>query len=253
MERKYCVYVHINKITGGMYFGITCQLAQSRWRGGNGYSEQYFGKIIKQFGWENFDHIILKDNLSEQEAEEEEQFLIAKYNTTDENFGYNKSKGRQSSSPQLSKKVYRYSLNGDFIGEFESQGEAEKVTGCRRDTIGRICKGEFFASKEFTFSYFPLTKEQIQQRLEERNESILKNKQQIGERSKKVNSQPIYQLNKDTGEIIKEFPSQQEAARALGIDQKNISVAIQKHHCSHGFKWVKKDDYINMEENKAEP
>ena len=38
MEKTYTVYAHINKITGGIYFGITCMTVESRWRYGKGYS-----------------------------------------------------------------------------------------------------------------------------------------------------------------------------------------------------------------------
>lgn len=253
MEKLYSVYVHINKITGGMYFGITSQTCRSRWRDGRGYSGQYFGKIIKEYGWKNFDHVILKEDVSEKEAEEMEQRLIAKYNTLDENFGYNKSKGRQASSPQLSKKVFAYTLTGEFIGEFSSQGEAEKATGCRRDAIGRVCKREHsFTVGNYTFSSTPLTKEEVLQKVAKKEEIVVLNRKSIGERGKKSLSQPIYQLDKDIYEIIQEYPSQQEASRQLGIDQKGIFHAIRNHWCCRRYRWIKKLDYDNMGGYKVE-
>lgn len=252
MEKTYTVYAHINKITGGIYFGITCMTVESRWRCGKGYSHQYFGKIIKEYGWNNFDHVILKEDVPEKEAEEMEQRLIAKYNTLDENFGYNKSKGRQSSSPQLSKKVFAYTLEGEFVGEFSSQGEAEKATGCRRDMIRKVCRGERYSISNFTFSYKELTKEDVFLRLKQKEEALIKRQEKAVNSTKKSSSQPVYQLDKNTYEIIQEFPSQWEASRQLNINQKCISYAIQKKQCYKGFRWIKKLDYDNMGGYKVE-
>ena len=95
MDKKYKVYVHINKVNGKRYFGTTCQKLNRRFRtGGKGYIlEKRFYKEILEYGWDNFEHIVLYENLTKEEAYKKEIELIAKYDTTNELKGYNVSTG----------------------------------------------------------------------------------------------------------------------------------------------------------------
>ena len=56
MDRNYKVYVHINKINGKRYYGITKQKRiKRRWENGKGYKKQsYFYSDIEKYGWGNF-------------------------------------------------------------------------------------------------------------------------------------------------------------------------------------------------------
>lgn len=93
----YTVYCHENKINGKKYFGITKDEPKRRWSGGHGYKRsRYFNFAIQKYGWENFDHKIVKDGLTKDEAFDLEKELIEKYKTTDDRFGYNISEGGQS-------------------------------------------------------------------------------------------------------------------------------------------------------------
>ena len=92
MEKKYCVYVHINKVNGKRYVGITCQKPTRRWNHGNGYGG-YFGNAIKKYGWQNFRHEVLLKRLTKDEACQLEQQLIALWGTTNKEKGYNATSG----------------------------------------------------------------------------------------------------------------------------------------------------------------
>lgn len=88
------VYVHINKTNGKRYVGITSQKVEYRWNYGNGYKQNpHFNAAIMKYGWDGFDHIVLFDNLTEQEAKGKEVKLIAKWNTLDREYGYNATAG----------------------------------------------------------------------------------------------------------------------------------------------------------------
>ena len=50
-------------------------------------------------------------------------------------------------------------------------------------------------------------------------------------------SKPLYQLNKDTGEIIKEWKSAAEVQRSLGWRKDNINFACTHNNTSYGYKW----------------
>lgn len=58
----------------------------------NGYgykNKPYFSRAIQKYGWKNFEHIILFEDLTQEIASIIEQELIKKYNTYNPNFGYN--------------------------------------------------------------------------------------------------------------------------------------------------------------------
>ena len=94
-DKVYIVYQHKNKINGKSYIGITCQKPEYRWGAdGNRYIKcPLFWNAIQKYGWDCFDHIILYTDLSEEEAYEMEQKIIAELHTTDPNYGYNLSIG----------------------------------------------------------------------------------------------------------------------------------------------------------------
>lgn len=90
---NYKLYVHICP-NGKKYYGITKQEPKRRWLGGTGYkSNQYFYRAINKYGWNNIEHIILFDSLTEHEAKELEQYFIQWYDTANPQYGYNISLG----------------------------------------------------------------------------------------------------------------------------------------------------------------
>lgn len=93
---NYCVYIHRNIINNKAYVGITKNgdKPNDRWRNGKGYpSWSFLGKAIQKYGWDNFEHIVWSNELSEDEAQKLEVMLIALFHTTDPNYGYNISPG----------------------------------------------------------------------------------------------------------------------------------------------------------------
>lgn len=89
MEGSYCVYMHESP-NCKKYIGITRQKPERRWQNGFGYvNNKYFYRAIEKYGWENFKHIIIKDNLSKENAEKLEIELIKKYESNNPNNGYN--------------------------------------------------------------------------------------------------------------------------------------------------------------------
>lgn len=91
--KEFIVYMHENKINHKRYIGITCQKPTQRWRGGKGYKIGLFKKAIDKYGWDNFNHIVLYEHLTKEEACLKEQELIKQYNTMNVNYGYNLCEG----------------------------------------------------------------------------------------------------------------------------------------------------------------
>ena len=102
-ENNYTVYMHKNKINNKVYIGITSQKPEHRF-GNNGINYKKslrFYNAIKKYKWESFEHVILFNNLTKQEAEQKEIELIAYYKSNNDKYGYNianggNTKGKQS-------------------------------------------------------------------------------------------------------------------------------------------------------------
>jgi hypothetical protein len=82
------------------YIGITRQKTKYRWRSdGSGYFRSpYFYCAVQKYGWENFEHSILAENLTKQEAVDMEIDYIKKYKTQDKRYGYNMTAGGEGTS-----------------------------------------------------------------------------------------------------------------------------------------------------------
>lgn len=90
LQKKYCIYLHKNKINNKVYVGQTSVKPQYRWNHGEGYkTSTLFYNAIKKYGWENFQHIILYTNLTLEKANALEQYLIKRLKADNRNFGYN--------------------------------------------------------------------------------------------------------------------------------------------------------------------
>lgn len=109
-ERNYAVYMHICP-NEKKYVGITCQNIKNRWgNNGIGYKTQPFYNAIIHYGWENIEHKILLQNLTQEDAQFKEMEYIQKYNSLFPN-GWNFTEGGESEIPsentknKLSKKT----------------------------------------------------------------------------------------------------------------------------------------------------
>lgn len=92
----YTVYKHISP-SNKVYIGITSRKPNRRWSAGKGYdNNDYFTKAINKYGWNNFKHEILFENLTKEEAEEKEIELIAFYKSDVRQYGYNIQHGGSS-------------------------------------------------------------------------------------------------------------------------------------------------------------
>jgi group I intron endonuclease len=125
--KKYLVYKHTNKVNGLVYIGITCQKPEKRWDKGRGYKPAkdangnekplYFWNAINKYGWDGFDHLILVRGLTKEEAEWLEIQLIAAYDSTDPNKGYNLTKGGGGANGYKRTKASRRKQSESISGE----------------------------------------------------------------------------------------------------------------------------------------
>lgn len=99
-EKTFCVYAHINNFNGKIYVGQTIHgdNPNKRFRDGKGYIRNNnkltsFGEDIIKYGWDNFSHVILVNNLTESEARKAEIYYIKYFESNNPNNGYNNSHG----------------------------------------------------------------------------------------------------------------------------------------------------------------
>ena len=91
MKADYCVYVHVSP-SNKHYVRQTGQEFWKRWSNGNGYkngNQKYFERAINKYGWDNFEHVILKENLTKEEADYWEKYYIQLWDCTNPRKGYN--------------------------------------------------------------------------------------------------------------------------------------------------------------------
>lgn len=241
MDKKYCVYMHRNKINGKKYIGITCQKPNRRWQNGNGYKTKYFFNAIQKYGWGNFEHIILQNNLSFEDAKQLEVKYIAEFHTCiydDECYGYNATFGgdgckgykhseetklkfrnrvmSEETKLKISKAVSKAN-KGRVVSEETKKKISEKTTGRiaskeTREKISNIQKGR------------RLTDEWKQNISKQHLENL------------RYNCKRIVQKDRFTNMTVQIYPSISEARRKTGIT--NISACargIQK--TAGGYIW----------------
>ena len=98
-DKNGIVYCHRNKTNNKIYVGQTTQDKDRRWKNGQGYKNcPLFYKAIEKYGWENFEHIILEENLGIAELDAKEKFYIQKYKSNIPEYGYNLTNGGKGAS-----------------------------------------------------------------------------------------------------------------------------------------------------------
>lgn len=243
MDKTYYVYCHTNNINGKKYIGITgLEKPLYRWhKDGSGYSGQVFGIAIEKYGWNNFKHEILFEGLAYEDACKKEKDLIRKYKTTDRKYGYNISIGGDNGAigafnNRLSKKVYLYDIEGNYIREFPSMMEAERITGINNSAICSCCKGKIAYTKDYRWSY---EKEDKLIPIDKENHFF---NTVIKEQCKE-----IFQYTLE-GNYIQKFNSLSEASLKTNSDYRLVSACcLGKRNQANGYIWAYQ--YYNSFEN----
>lgn len=93
---SFYVYIHFNTINSKRYVGITRVTPKARWKKGKGYNHNiHLTKAFEVYGWDNFEHIVFEVE-TESEMWYLEKYLIAYYETTNPDKGYNHSIGGEN-------------------------------------------------------------------------------------------------------------------------------------------------------------
>lgn len=247
VNKQYIIYAHINKFNGKMYIGQTSTAPEVRWKYGKGYiGNQYFYNAIKKYGWNGFDHIIIAQGLTLEEANKYEEFLIAKYKTNNKEYGYNIREGGRNSTmnPESKKKI-----SESKMGHSVSDETREKISRNHADMSGKN-------NPMYGRHHSEETKEKIRQRnqsierkgVKRSPETIQKMKENHQDFSgdKNPRARAVIQLTVDE-QYIKTFSTAKEAADSIGQSGNNITVCCRKHNrTAGGYKWRYADEYCEQ-------
>lgn len=229
---NYIVYIHRNKINNKAYIGITRNSIEVR-SGSNGYrykSSSHFSHAIQKYGWDNFEHIIFMENLSQKQAKKIEYLLIKMFDTTNSNYGYNLKDGGDAPNPNTERPVIQYSFEGEEIGRYPSCTKAAIATGINSPgRIAEVCHGIRYSAHGFVFRFEDeaLTPMEIQKMLEPKLQH---------ENYGKALKMAVVEIDIASGQIINTYSSQHEAAKMSGLGQNTISRDCAKTRLTKQFK-----------------
>lgn len=134
MENNYTVYMHISP-SGKRYIGITSTKPEKRWQNGNGYKGQVFYNAIKKYGWDNFEHIIIATDLSEEQAKEMEIELIREWDSTNRDKGYNITKGGEGANGLTRTEEHKRKLSEANKGRTHTEEARKKISEANKGKI----------------------------------------------------------------------------------------------------------------------
>lgn len=210
LEKTWTVYMHISP-SGKRYIGITGSSVEERWKNGLGYKTQLFYRAIEKYGWDNFQHIIIAENLSLSDAEKMEIELIKEYNTITPN-GYNRAFGGLGSS-------------GHTMSDYSRQKLSQKLKG-----------------RAVTAETLDKRKETIRNRPQEKTKKIYRiiGDKMLGDKHPSAKKVDRYSLE---NEYIDTFSSIHEIERLFGFSFKNISACCRGlQYSAYGYKWCYKGE-----------
>ena len=131
LEGKYKLYLHRLKSDSRVYIGITKQKLNKRWQNGLGYvRSSYFYNAIMKYGWDNFEHILLFDNLEKEEAETLEQEYIKLYKSNKKGYGFNINEGGFAPTMTEEQKI---KISNSEKGKKVSNETREKISKKNRE------------------------------------------------------------------------------------------------------------------------
>lgn len=228
----YLVYMHVNKINGKVYVGITHHVnPNKRW----GYSGQHYNhcnkfvNAINKYGWNNFEHIILC-RTNKDKAIVLERTLIAHYKKL--GISYNLADGGEGTecvTEENRKKISeRMRTNHPMKGKHHTPEARAKISEAGRNRV---------------------MKESTRQKLYEKVWSRRKGMHFTfppghGQKAAELLSRPVLQLDLQ-GNVLKEFPSTRVADEFIHGGKRHNHIADVcngKRKTDGGYKWIYKEE-----------
>ena len=241
-SKKWIVYLYVCKINNKKYVGKTCNKygMKGRAKNGKGYRRGVFHNAIEKYGWNNFAGEILKENLTNEEANYWETYYIRKYRTCidykDCN-GYNMTEGGDGGEmlgyhhTDETKTKISNAFKGRFVGELNPMYGVHDNHICNED--GHLPK-------------------EIREKLSKSAKRRMKNDKEWADKMQSYNESKMRAVNQYDleGNYIRSFKSRNEAMKETGICASTIHKVCKRtlnrngsqSYTAGGFQWRFSDD-----------
>ena len=262
--KEWCVYIHTfpnNKA----YIGIAHGDPKKRWKYGYGYKQEYQPAMyyaIKKYGWNNIQHYIFAEQLTEKEAKHMEQLLIALYKTNccrynRPSYGYNMTDGGEGCygvvrSEETRKKLSRnakerFSIpeNNPMFGKKHTEESKRAMSEKRKGT--HIGEDNHFFGKHHS--------EETRKKLRENHKGLFDGEknpnygnhwsQEIKDQIRDNNPNTKIVLQFDSNEnLLQEYASIRQVVRETGLRRQSVSRCCNyKDTSCGGYFWMFKSEY----------
>ena len=219
--KSWSVYKHISP-SNKVYVGITSNIKR-RWMASGYYyhlSNTYFSKALDKYGWDNFQHVIIAENLTKQEACAKEKELIAFYKG--KNLSYNITNGGEGtlgfkpSKEQIKKRLLTRVTNSDtdylvidknfnYIVCSTEREAAEYLGGTQRN-IAHVLKqpAGYTFKKHYIWKHTKNTSVNIYSVKEKIQKAIAIRKQKMSEHTRKISSKMVSGSRKEREALTKD-------------------------------------------------
>lgn len=222
----------ITNPTGSIYIGQTKDTVKrfQYYRSGQCKCQQKICNSIKKYGWEN--HIVeILETIHEDLISEREIYWVSFYKCNYRRHpkvnGLNLTDGGETNMGKCIRRVYEYTIVGDFVREWDSQIEAVKFYHIAQNHIFQVCSGKQKTCAKRRWSY---TKEEFLE--------------PIRERRKGTKYFDIYQLDCKTGSIIRLWNNIGEIVRDMDLQYIGITNCFTGRLKTYkGYKWILKENY----------
>lgn len=233
----YTLYMHINRINGKKYIGITSRPVKYRWGRGSYYAEHLpIGRAIRKYGWDNFEHVVILEDLTEEEAKRWEVELIREWKTQDREYGYNICAGGDGvtgwhPSEETKKKISEAAIAQKRFGE-RNPNYGNRWTDEMRSAASKRKKGNVSKEARHKIS------ESAKRRIGEKNSFFgKKHSEKTKKRLAELRYRKVKQIDAD-GNIIKIYNSIKEAAKNAGVSGTAVSNCCRGiTQTCHGYRW----------------
>lgn len=263
-QKGYCLYVHQNIENLKLYIGITNNV-KARWaKKAESYARcPKIYAAFKKYGWDNFNHIVLFDGLTKEEACEKERSWVKaaklagiSYNLADGGEGttgviYSEERKKQISKQltgrvcssetrkkiseshkklhNLDKKIYAFDkITKKFVKEYPSIRKAEEDTGVQHTRISANALGKVPSAGKYIWSYSPI--------LDKHN--VLYNR---------IRNNTLYCYDLQ-GNFIRTYKNAAEAAQNVsGFSSTILDVCKGRRLTYKGFFWRKEKEEIAID------
>ena len=225
------IYKIVNDINEKIYIGQTTRTIQERWKE---HIKESLGtranhpiyRAMRKYGNEHF-QIHLIEEVDNNQLDEREEYWIKYYDTYCN--GYNATLGGGGKRTDYTQ-IFQLWNEGKLINEIA------KLTNHKRDLVSQVLKREY-----------NITQEEIYTRAYGCSNNKIKNPNNKGDRGY-CHPRQVYQIDKDTNQIIAMFNTIVDAASSLQRENMHSTTVCISNVCrgikktAYGYKWAYVDN-----------